>query len=393
VTRSILHVDLDAFYASVEVLDNPALAGRPVLVGGTGPRGVVAAASYEARRYGIHSAMPMARARRLCPEAVILPPRFDAYQAKSAEVQAIFRSFTPLVEPLALDEAFLDVTGAGRLFGTAPRIGATIRSRIRAETGLTASVGVATTKLVAKLAGEAAKPDGMRVIEAGTEIGFLHPLPLRRLWGVGPATEKRLARFGVATIGDLAALPEASLVDALGRAQGHQLHELAWNRDDRPVEPDRETKSIGQEETFPKDVYDPEFLRGEARRLAERVGNRLAEHGMAGRTVTIKVRYPDFRTITRSATVPEPTSAPADIAHQAVELLGRAELHLGVRLLGVSVHNLVAAPARQLTLEEAAVKKEVKRAAEGVRARFGEDALGIVHTRGAQSPSEEPRRG
>jgi DNA polymerase-4 len=386
VTRSILHVDLDAFYASVEVLDNPALAGRPVLVGGTGPRGVVAAASYEARRYGIHSAMPMGRARRLCPEAVILPPRFDAYQAKSAEVQAIFRTFTPLVEPIALDEAFLDVTGAGRLFGTGVEIGAAIRARIRAETGLTASVGVATTKLVAKLASEAAKPDGMRVVEAGTELGFLHPLPLRRLWGVGPATEKRLARFGVTTIGDLAALPEESLVDALGRAQGQQLHQLAWNRDQRPVEPDRETKSIGQEETFPRDVYDAEALRAEARRLAERVGNRLREHGLAGRTVTIKVRYPDFRTITRSATASEPTSAGADIARQAVELLERAELHLGVRLLGVSVHNLVSAPAHQLTLGEADVDDGVQRAVEGVRARFGDDALGIVHTPGAQSP-------
>jgi DNA polymerase-4 len=393
VTKSILHVDLDAFYASVEVLDNPSLAGKPVLVGGTGPRGVVAAASYEARRFGIHSAMPMARARRLCPQAVILPPRFDAYQARSAEVQAIFRTYTPLVEPLALDEAFLDVTGAGRLFGSAPRIGADIRSRIRAETGLTASVGVATTKLVAKLAGEAAKPDGMRIIEAGTELGFLHPLPLRRLWGVGPATEQRLARFGLATIGDLAALPEASLVDALGRAHGHQLHELAWNRDERPVEPDRETKSIGAEETFPKDVYDPEFLRAEARRLAGRVGERLREHGLAGRTVTIKVRYPDFRTITRSATVPEPSSAGAEIARAAVDLLARAELHLGVRLLGVSVHNLVAVAAHQLTLDEASFDEGVKRAAEDVRARFGEDALGIVHTPGAQSPSEEPRRG
>ncbi|MDQ3945435.1 MAG: DNA polymerase IV [Actinomycetota bacterium] len=373
--RSILHVDLDAFYASVEVLDNPGLAGRPVLVGGTGPRGVVAAASYEARRYGVHSAMPMARARRLCPEAVVLPPRFDAYQARSADVQAIFRTFTPLVEPIALDEAFLDVTGAGRLFGTGLEIGAAIRVRIRAETGLTASVGVATTKLVAKLASEAAKPDGMRMIDAGTELEFLHPLPLRRLWGVGPATEKRLARFGVITIGDLAAVPEESLVDALGRAHGHHLHELAWNRDQRPVEPDRETKSIGQEETFPRDIYDPDVLRAEARRLAERVGNRLREHGVAGRTVTIKVRYPDFRTITRSATAPEPTAAAADIARQAVELLARAELHRGVRLLGVSVHNLVAAPAHQLVLGETAVGEGMQRAVDGVRARFGDASV------------------
>jgi DNA polymerase-4 len=384
VTRTILHVDLDAFYASVEVLDNPALAGKPVLVGGTGPRGVVAAASYEARRFGIHSAMPMARARRLCPQAVILPPRFDAYHAKSAEVQGIFKSFTPLVEPIALDEAFLDVTGAARLFGTGVEIGAAIRARVRSETGLTASVGVATTKLVAKLASEAAKPDGLRAIEPGTELAFLHPLPLRALWGVGPATEQRLARFGVTTIGDLAAVPEASLVDALGRAQGRQLHELAWGRDDRPVEPDRETKSISAEETFPRDVYDPEVLRAEARRLAGQVADRLTEHGLAGRTVTIKVRYPDFRTITRSMTGPEPTSAGADVARVAVELLARAELHLGVRLLGVGVSNLVTAPARQLTLDEAGADAGVEQALESVRARYGPGAVTLG--------SEEPRR-
>ena len=391
--RTILHVDLDAFYASVEVLDNPALAGRPVLVGGTGPRGVVAAASYEARRYGIHSAMPMARARRLCPQAVVLPPRFDAYQARSAEVQAIFRAYTPLVEPIALDEAFLDVTGAGgrarrspdreALFGTGPEIGVAIRSRVRAETGLTASVGLATTKLVAKLASEAAKPDGMRVVEPGTELAFLHPLPLRSLWGVGPATEKRLARFGLTTIGDLAAIPRESLIDALGRAHGQHLHDLAWGRDERPVEPDRETKSISAEETFPRDVYDTDMLRAEARRLAEQVAGRLAKQGLAGRTVTIKVRYPDFRTITRSLTGPEPISDGSGVARAAVELLARAELRRGVRLLGVGVSNLVVAPTRQLTLEEAGVDDGVAQAVEGVRARFGPGAVTI---------GEEPRR-
>ena len=374
-TRTILHVDLDAFYASVEVLDNPTLAGKPVLVGGTGPRGVVAAASYEARRFGIHSAMPMARARRLCPQAVVLPPRFDAYHARSAGVQAIFRSFTPLLEPIALDEAFLDVSGAGGLFGTGVEIGTAIRARVRAETGLTASVGVATTKMVAKLASEAAKPDGLRAVEPGTELDFLHPLPLRALWGVGPATEKRLARFGLTTIGDLAAIPRASLIDALGKAHGQHLHDLAWNRDERRVEPDRETKSIGQEETFDKDVYDPEVLRAEARRLAERVGQRLAEHGLAGRTVTIKVRYPDFATITRSATGSEPTAAGADIARSAVELLARAELDRGVRLLGVAVSNLVSAPAVQLTLEGADAGEGVQRAVDEIRTRYGENAL------------------
>lgn len=347
---TILHVDLDAFYASVEVLANPELRGRPVLVGGTGPRGVVAAASYEARRFGVHSAMPMARARRLCPQAVILPPRFDAYSEASTRVHEVFRSFTPLIEPIALDEAFLDVSGAERLFGSPPEIGAAIRARIRSETGLAASVGVAGTKLMAKLASEAAKPDGLLVVEPGTELAFLHPLPVERLWGVGPATLARLRRFGVETVGDLAALPEATVVDALGRAHGHQLHALAWNRDERRVEPDRETKSIGQEETFAKDVHEPEVLRREAQRLAERVGARLRAKGVAGRTLTIKVRYHDFRTITRAVTVAEPVADSPDLAALAQELLSRVHIGGGVRLLGVSVRNLVAAPAHQGTL-------------------------------------------
>ncbi len=378
--RTILHVDLDAFYASVEVLANPGLRGRPVLVGGTGPRGVVAAASYEARRFGVHSAMPMARARRLCPEAVVLAPRFDAYQAVSREVGEIFRSFTPRVEPIALDEAFLDVAGAARLFGTGPEIGEAIRRRIRTETGLAASVGVATSKLVAKLASEEAKPDGMLVVEPGTELAFLHPLPAGRLWGVGPATLRRLARYGTETVGDLAALPEASLVEALGRAAGGQLHRLAWGRDDRPVEPDREAKSVGAEETFPRDLHDDERLASEVVRLAERTGGRLRQHGLAGRTVTLKVRYSDFRTITRSATVPEPISATADIARLATDLLRRLEPAGGIRLLGTSVHNLTAAPAHQEELPLGDVPahrptERVQEAIDAVRARFGEDAL------------------
>jgi DNA polymerase IV len=380
--RCILHVDLDAFYASVEVLANPALAGRPVLVGGTGPRGVVAAASYEARRFGVHSAMPMARARRLCPQAVVLPPRFDAYGEVSGRVQEIFRAFTPLVEPIALDEAFLDVTGSERLFGTGPQIGAAIRHRIRADIGPAASVGVAATKLVAKLASEDAKPDGLLAIEPGTELAFLHPLPAGRLWGVGPATLRRLARFGIQTVGDLAALPEATLVDALGRAAGHALHELAQGRDPRPVEPDREAKSIGQEETFPRDVHDRDALRREARRMADRVGVRLRERGLAGRTVTLKLRYPDFRTITRSATVAEPLAGSADIAGLAVGLLDRVDLGAGVRLLGVSVRNLTAAPAHQEALplgdapEASPAIDPVQWAVDAVRARFGEGAVG-----------------
>jgi len=409
VTRTILHVDLDAFYASVEVLDNPALAGKPVLVGGTGPRGVVAAASYEARRFGVHSAMPMGRARRLCPGAVVLPPRFDLYEAKSRAVHEIFAAFTPVIEPIALDEAFLDVTGGARLLGDGRRIGEAIRARIRADTGLTASVGVAPNKLLAKLASDDAKPDGLLVVEPGTELAYLHPHPVGRLWGVGPATLARLERFGVETIGDLAALPEASLVDALGRAHGAQLHALAQGRDDRPVEPDRETKSIGQEETFPRDMADREALQREVRSMAERVGARLREHGLAGRTVTIKVRFPDFRTITRSATLPEPFDVSAQIAALALGLLEKVETAGGVRLLGVTVSNLAQGAAQQGSLfgdgpgappanrppapvhpgsgdqrppdpGDAEFRRpkahEIQSVIDAVRARFGDDALG-----------------
>jgi DNA polymerase-4 len=379
--RTILHVDLDAFYASVEVLENPALAGKPVLVGGAGPRGVVAAASYEARRFGVHSAMPMGQARRLCPQAVILPPRFELYGAKSRAVQEIFRAFTPVIEPIALDEAFLDVTGSVRLFGAGTEIGGAIRARVRAETGLTASVGVAPNKLLAKLASDDAKPDGLLVVEPGTELAFLHPHPVRRLWGVGPATMARLERFGVETIGDLAALPELSLIDALGRAHGAHLHALASGRDDRPVEADRETKSIGQEETFPRDVSDREALRREAMRMAERVGSRLREHGLAGRTVTLKVRFPDFRTITRSATLPEPFSVSAEITRLALALFDKVDVSGGIRLLGVSVRNLTDAPAHQESLfgdsgggETGAAP--IQSVVDAVRARFGADALG-----------------
>jgi DNA polymerase-4 len=401
VSRTILHVDLDAFYASVEVLENPSLRGKPVLVGGTGPRGVVAAASYEARRFGCHSAMPMGRARRLCPQAIVLPPRFELYGAKCRAVHEVFAAFTPLIEPIALDEAFLDVTGAvraasrlldrgdtlrppGRLYGTGAEIGAAIRARVRAETGLTASVGVAPNKLLAKLASDDAKPDGMLVVEPGSELAFLHPHPVGRLWGVGPATLARLERFGVETIGDLAALPEASLVDTLGRAHGHHLHELACGRDDRPVEPDRETKSIGQEETFPRDVADREALGREVRRMAERVGTRLREHGLAGRTVTIKVRFPDFRTITRSSTLPEPFDVSAEIARVALALLDKVDTSGGVRLLGVSVSNLSAGAAHQATLFDEGTGPEpaapIQAIVDEVRRRFGSGALGTAST-------------
>jgi len=386
-TPSILHVDLDAFYAAVEVLEEPALAGKPVIVGGTGDRGVVAACSYEARVFGVHSAMPSVRARRLCPDAVFLPPRFDRYNDYSKRLHAILNTFTPLVEGIALDEAFLDVGGAHRLLGGAEVIGVDVRSRIGDELHLSASVGAATSKLLAKLASEAAKPRvtsrghepglGVKVVHPGEELAFLHPHPVQALWGVGPATLKRLQRFGVRTVGELAALPEATLTHALGDALGGHLHALAWGRDDRAVEPDRATKSIGHEETYAHDHYDAEPLRGEAVRMADAVAARLRDQGLAGRTVTIKVRFGDFQTVTRSRTVAPPVDTGPGVAGVAVELLGQIDPSPGVRLLGVSTSNLVRRPARQLTFEEAEEPwKDATRAVDEVRRRFGDEAVG-----------------
>jgi DNA polymerase-4 len=377
---TILHVDLDAFYASVEQLADPTLRGRAVIVGGLGPRGVVAAASYEARRFGVHSAMPMARARRSCPDGVFLAPRFDAYRDASRDVMGILRSYTPLVEPIALDEAFLDVGGARRHFGSGAEVGAAIRERVRAETGLTASVGVATTKLVAKLASDLAKPDGMLVVPAGTELDFLHPLGVERLWGVGPATRRRLEGLGVRTIGELAALPEETLVASLGDSHGRHLHALARNHDDRAVVPDREVKSIGHEETFPSDVRDGAELEREVQRLADRVAARLREAGRVGRTVQLKVRFASFRTITRSRTLDSPTDLAAAIAPVALELLRAVPIGDGIRLLGVSMQQLAPATAvPQRLFDDAGVgtsrNEGIERSVDAVRARFGPDAV------------------
>ena len=338
---SILHVDLDAFYASVEQHDDPTLAGRPVIVGGLGPRGVVAAASYEARAFGVYSATPMVRARRACPDGVFLAPRFERYRDVSTEIMAIMKSYTPLVEPISLDEAFLDVEGARRLHGDGPEIAAAVRARVKADTGLTASVGVATTKMLAKLASDLSKPDGLLVVEPGTELDLLHPLGVRRLWGIGPATERKLTALGVSTVGELAALPEETLVQVLGRAAGHHLHELAWNRDERAVVADQEVKSIGHEETFPVDLHDHAALDHRLVGLADGVASRLRAAGVTARTVQLKVRFGDFTTVTRSRTLPEPTDLAADLRRVAGELLHALDVAPGVRLLGVSGQQLV----------------------------------------------------
>ncbi len=383
--RKIIHVDMDEIYAYEEKRDDPALRGLPVALGGIRERGVVAAASYEAREFGIHSAMPTARARRLCRDAVFVAPRIDLYAAVSREVMTILRTATPLVEPLSLDEAFLDVRGATRLLGSGPEIGAELRRRIRAELALTASVGVATTKMLAKIASDSAKPDGLLVIEPGAELAFLHPLPVRRLWGVGPATQRKLTDLGVDTVGDLAGIPERVLVDKLGAASGHHLHELAANRDPRPVEPHRAAKSIGHEETFATDRDDRRALEQDLVRMADRVASRLREHAKVARTVQLKLRYRDFETITRAHTLPDATDLAATIGGAARELLDAVDLKDGIRLLGVTALQLEDAVAVQAQLPfgtGAAVARDdaLERTIDAVRARFGADAVGrAVH--------------
>lgn len=383
---SILHLDLDAFFASVEQLLDPALGGRPVVVGGLGPRGVVSAASYEARRFGVHSAMPMAHARRACPGAVFLAPRFEEYLAFSRRVMAILRSVTPLVEPLSVDEAFLDVAGARRLHGSPEQIGASLRRRIREETGLPASVGAATTKFLAKMASEDAKPDGLVVIEPGRELAYLHPLPVGRLWGVGPATLGRLERMGVRTVGDLARVPEPALAAVLGAAQARHLHALARNDDERGVSPGRRAKSVGAEETFARDLHERATLEREVLRLADRVASRLRRGDVVARTVTLKVRFADFRTITRAHTLPHATDTAAEITEVARALLAEIDPAPGVRLVGVTASHLVPAGAVQASLplgadldraaEERRRHAAVERAVDEVRERFGTGAVG-----------------
>lgn len=384
----LLHVDMDAFFVSVELLDRPELRGRPVIVGGAGDRGVVAAASYEARAYGVHSAMPSVQARRRCPDAVFLPGRYHRYAEVSERLMAIFGSYTPLVEPLSLDEAFLDVSGARRLFGTGEQIAHEIRQRVLDEEGLTCSVGVAPVKFVAKLASEAAKPratpDGPRagpgvvVVTTGDLHDFLHPLPVGALWGVGPRTLERLERLGITTVGQLAALPLDAVVAALGTAYGRHLHALAHGIDDRHVVPDRRPKSIGHEETFATDLHHRVPLERELVRLADAVGSRLRTAGVEARTLTLKVRFGDFHTITRSTTLPEPTAAGAVLAQAGKDLLAGVDPAPGVRLLGLSAANLVEPGPRQLRLEpdELPPWDDASAAIDAVRARFGRTAIG-----------------
>jgi DNA polymerase-4 len=376
----ILHVDMDAFYASVEERDDPSLVGKPVIVGGSAEgRGVVAAANYEVRKFGVHSAMASARAKRLCPHAVFIKPRMSHYAELSEQIRTIFEEFTPLVEPLSLDEAFLDATGSESLFGSAANIGRQIKHRIRSELHLVASVGVAPNKFVAKIASDIKKPDGFVVVELDDVQAFLDPLPVSRLWGVGKVTGQVFDRLGIRTIGQLRQFPIATLNDLFG-SSGEHFWRLAHGLDDRQVVPDREAKSISHETTFSEDIADREVLRAWLTELAEQVARRLRRHELKGRTVELKVRFADFQTITRSLTLPEPTNITQELLHAGTELLATKlpQHHLPVRLLGFGVKSFddTGRSQRQLFDEPDRERhRQLDRVADQISEKFGKLAI------------------
>jgi DNA polymerase-4 len=371
----ILHADLDAFYASVEVLKDPSLVGKPVVVGGAGSRGVVMSASYEARAHGVRNAMPAVRARRLCPDAVFLPPDFEAYKAHSNRFREILLAVTPLVEPIALDEAFLDVSGAMLLFGQPLDVAAKIRREVAAEVGVCCSVGVGPNKLIAKLASKQAKPDGLVLVRADEVEAFLDPLPSGALWGVGEKTVETLSRLAIRSVGDLARTPPAILGHLLGEQHARDLHDLARGIDERPVVPYEPPKSISHEETFATDLDAEEDLLREVLALSQRVGARLREDGYRARTVVLKVRLANFTTLTRSRTLPAPTDVAADIYHVTRELYrGLSGVRRRVRLLGVQATGLVPAAEEQLALIRGELWGDVERAVDRIERRFGRGA-------------------
>ena len=384
----VLHVDMDAFYASVEVRERPELAGRPVVVAGgsnpAGDRGVVLSASYQARAFGVRSAMPVAHARRLCPQAEFIPPHFPRYAEVSRGVMALFREVTPLVEPLSLDEAFLDVAGSLRRLGMGPAgIGEWIRGQVYDAHRVSCSVGVGTSKFIAKLASGLSKPDGLLVVPADGVLEFLHPLPLSALWGVGERTAQALRRLGCATVADVATAPMPALRRALGVVCAQHLHDLANGRDERRVVPDMPEKSVGAEETFAHDVVDRAVLRRELLRLVERCTAALRGRDLRGRRIALKIRYPDFTTVSRSRTLTDPTDSAHRVFAVATELLdGNLPRGMAVRLLGVRVELLVrGAMGEQLTLDGDSVSaywQDVERAADVARSRFGSTAVRLA---------------
>ena len=389
--RAILHVDMDAFYASVEQRDDPRLRGKPVIVGGASRRGVVLAASYEVRPSGVRSAMPMAEALRRAPNAIVVPPRHDRYAEASDEAFAIFRRYTPLVEPLSLDEAFLDVTGSQSLFGDGRTIARAIKDAVRGELQLTASAGVAPCKFAAKVASDLRKPDGLVVVEPGHVAEFLAPLPVERMWGVGPKTAPKMRELGFATIGDLARAREADLERILG-SWGTHVSALARGEDDRDVVPDALAKSIGAEETYEEDLVGAEAVGATLLVHAGRVARRLVRSGLSARAVTLKVKYADFTLCTRRTTLPEPVSDTDSIHRAALELLARVSLEgRRVRLTGVSASGIVEGepPATLFPDVRAAKRLEVERVTARIAERYGDEH---IVTRAALVRTAKPER-
>ncbi|MFI7142788.1 DNA polymerase IV [Streptomyces massasporeus] len=380
---TILHLDMDAFFASVEQASKPSLRGKAVVVGGLGPRGVVATASYEARVFGVHSAMPMGQARRLAPNAAYLVPRFTLYKSISERVMELLRALSPLVEPLSLDEAFVDLEAGGVAWDepSARLAGVKLRADIRAVTGLTGSVGLAASKMLAKIASEEAKPDGLVVIEPGTERAMLGPMPVRTLPGVGPATGDHLRRAGITTVEEIVEAGEDELVRLLGKAHGHGLYAMALARDDRPVVAERETKSVSVEDTYDVDIHDRTRVGLEVQRLAERCVRRLRGAGLSGRTIVLKVRRYDFSTLTRSETLRGPTDDPAVIREAAARLLDSVDTTGGVRLLGVGVSGLADYTQEDLFAQAAGERAVAERPVEEHAAAAAEEQPSLAERR------------
>ncbi|NLP45147.1 MAG: DNA polymerase IV [Peptococcaceae bacterium] len=377
--RQIIHVDMDAFYASVEQRDNPELRGKPVVVGGKpNSRGVVSTCSYEARKFGVRSAMPISEAHRRCPHAIFLPPNFEKYHQASEQLHKIFQDYTPLVEPLSLDEAFLDVTASLSLFGPAEKIAMEIKNRIKKELNLTASIGLAPNKFLAKIASDIQKPDGFVIVREEQIEAFLDPLPIERVWGVGPKTAEQLHRLNVRTVRDLKKLDKLTLHKLLGQI-GSQLYYLARGIDDRPVEPEREVKSIGREITFQQDLTDSEILKTYLLDLSLDVGRRLRKAGLKARTISLKIRLADFKTISRSKTLNNYTDLDKEIYREASMLLNELKLHQPVRLIGVTAHNLSCGESQQsLFATEPGANEKLTKTLDKIKERFGEDSITLA---------------
>jgi len=393
-TATILHVDMDAFFASVELLDHPELVGKPVIVGHRSARSIVTAATYEARKFGVNSALPMSIALRRCPQAIVLEPHFERYNHFSSMVMNIFDEVTPIVERLGIDEAFLDVAGARTVFGSPLRVAELIRARVRAETGLNCSVGAASTKFVAKLASGLAKPDGVLVVPAGDTLALLHPLPIAKLWGVGGKTEETLRGRGFHTIGDVARASRDALRQAVGEAGAERLHELAWGIDPRPVHTRAEEKSVGHELTFETNITDPAVVRTELLRMSNMVAVRLRKAQLVGRTVVLKLRFGDFTTITRSRTIAEPTDLGRKIYEEVREIyeaLGKQDAP--IRLVGVRAEQLQDASTAPMGLwDESEGWRDAEDVMDAASERFGRGAVKPARLLG-HSAHERPRLG